>query len=181
MNVTTVQKTNAPESRATAPEDSLTVVVRRHLRFGWLALLVFLTLGLVLEALHGFKVQAYLSVMNETRRLMWTLAHAHGTLLGLAHLGFAFTAQCTPAWTPRSRAIASYSLIAASLLMPGGFFIGGAWIYAGDPGLGILLVPVGGVLLFAAVLLTFLSLKHFQIEPQAERGKKSKSQIPNRK
>ena len=171
MNATTTQPANAPE-------DSLAVVVRRHLRCGWLALLVFLTLGLVLEALHGFKVQAYLNLMNETRRLMWTLAHAHGTLLGLAHLGFAFTAQCTPAWTPRPRNLASYSLIAASVLMPGGFFLGGVWIYAGDPGLGILLVPVGGVLLFVAVLLTVLGLKHFQIETQTK-GKNIKHQTPN--
>ena len=41
----------------------------RHLRFGWWSLLVFATLGLVLESLHGFKVRAYLDVSNETRRL----------------------------------------------------------------------------------------------------------------
>ncbi len=27
---------------------------RRHLRFGWWSLLVFLTLGIALESLHGF-------------------------------------------------------------------------------------------------------------------------------
>ena len=171
MNVTPAPKANAPDTRVTAPYDSLAVVVRRHLRFGWLTLLVFLTLGLVLEALHGFKVQAYLSVMNETRRLMWTLAHAHGTLLGLAHLGFAFTAQCNPVWTARPRAVASYALVAANVLMPGGFFLGGVWVYAGDPGLGILLVPVGGILLLLAVSLTALSLKHFPIEPKGRNPK----------
>ena len=62
---------------------------RRHLRFGWWSLLLFATLGLVLESLQGFKVRAYLDVSNETRRLMWTLAHAHGTLGGLLHLGLA--------------------------------------------------------------------------------------------
>lgn len=177
MNSTT-PKPAVPDPRPSVPDDSLAVVVRRHLRFGWLALLVFLTLGLALEALHGFKVPAYLSVMNETRRLMWTLAHAHGTLLGLTHLGFAFTAQCTPAWAPRTRTLASYSLLAASVLMPGGFFLGGVWVYAGDPGLGILLVPVGGVLLFAAALLTALSLKHFQIEATGK-GRNPKKQTPS--
>ena len=54
---------------------------RRHIRFGWWSLLVFASAGLVLESLHGFKVRAYLDTSNETRRLMWTLAHAHGTLL----------------------------------------------------------------------------------------------------
>src|SRR5690242_10928866 len=87
-------------------EDPLSVVVRRHLRFGWFTLLFFLTLGLVLETLHGFKVQSYLNVVNETRRLMWTLAHAHGTLLALTNLGFAFSVGFTPSWTARSRTIA---------------------------------------------------------------------------
>ena len=160
---------NTTPGRA-ATEESTALVVRRHLCWGWLTLLVFLTLGLALETLHGFKVQAYLSVMNETRRLMWTLAHAHGALLGLVHLGFAFSVHCTSAWTTRTRTLASYSLLAAGVLMPGGFLLSGIWVYAGDPGLGILLVPVGGVLLFAAVLCTALSLKHFQPGPRAERA-----------
>lgn len=177
MSATIAPVTTAPTADGGGTEDSLTLVVRRHLRFGWFSLLLFLSLGLALEALHGFKVQAYLSVINETRRLMWTLAHAHGTLLGLAHLGFAFSVFCTPGWAPRTRNIASYSLVAASVLMPGGFFISGVWVYAGDPGLGIVLVPVGGVLLFAAVLLTALSLKHFQID--ARRGRNTKHQTPS--
>lgn len=159
-------------SSASAEESCLSSVVRRHLRFGWFSLLFFLSLGLVLEGLHGFKVQAYLNVTNETRRLMWTLAHAHGTLLGLANLTFAFSVSCTAAWPSRARLIASYALMAASLLMPAGFFIGGIWIYAGDPGLGILLVPLGGVLLFVSVLLTAFSLKHFRLEPRATKNRK---------
>ncbi len=159
-----------PTPEKAARPDSTALVVRRHLRWGWFTLLVFLTLGLGLETLHGFKVQAYLNVGNETRRLMWTLAHAHGALLGLMHLGFAFSVQCTPAWTSRSRTVASCSLAGASLLLPGGFFLGGIWVYAGDPGLGILLVPVGGILLFAAVLCTALSLKHFQPASRPERN-----------
>ena len=171
MNAASVQATPAEPSAA---DNSPAVVVRRHLRLGWISLLVFLTLGLALEGLHGFKVQAYLSVMNETRRLMWTLAHAHGTLLGLAHVAFAFTVHCTPAWPSRRRTSASYSLIGASLLMPGGFLLGGIWVYAGDPGLGIVLVPVGGLLLFAAVLLAALSLKHFEVEGRGARNRNSR-------
>src|SRR5882757_6559314 len=72
------------------------LLIRRHLRFGWWTLLIFLTAGLALEALHGLKIGAYLNVSNETRRLMWTLAHAHGTLLGLVHLGFAATIRFGP-------------------------------------------------------------------------------------
>src|SRR6266850_7147157 len=103
---------------------------RRHLRLGWWSLLFFATLGLILEALHGFKVRAYLDVNNETRRLMWTLAHAHGTLLGLVNLGFAFTARLLPAWSARERGVASVCLRGATLLMPTGFFVGGLIVYS---------------------------------------------------
>jgi len=128
-------------------------LVLRHLRLGWAAILVFLTLGLVLEGLHGFKAAFYLDVTNETRRLMFTLAHAHGTLLGLLHLGFAFTLRTTDAEQSGWARTASPCLSAASLLMPAGFLLGGAVTYGGDPGRGVLLVPLGGLALFVAVLL----------------------------
>ena len=56
---------------------------------------------------------------------------------------------------PRLRQVGVIStlLIAASLLLPGGFFLGGVTYYEGDPGLGILLVPPGAVLLIAALFL----------------------------
>ncbi|MGI9240436.1 MAG: hypothetical protein ACR2RV_06515, partial [Verrucomicrobiales bacterium] len=57
-------------------------------------------------------------------------------------------------WTGRGRSLASATLNAASLLIPGGFLLGGLWIYDGDPGLGILLVPLGALCLFSAVFLT---------------------------
>jgi hypothetical protein len=168
---------STPAPTAELNDDPLAVIVRRHLRVGWFSLLVFLSLGLALEALHGLKVQAYLNAMNETRRLMWTLAHAHGTLLALVQLGFAFTVLQVPAWSARARTIASTSLVAAGVLMPGGFFLGGIWVYAGDPGLGILLVPVGGILLFVAVLLSALSLKHLEI-PARNRSAKPAGRKP---
>jgi len=123
---------------------------RRHLRFGWWSLLLFATLGLVLESLQGFKVRAYLDVSNETRRLMWTLAHAHGTLLAIVHVIFGLTWRSAPTSLPNPRLI-SASLIAASVLLPGGFFLGGVTFYSGDPGVGVVLVPVGGVLLLCAL------------------------------
>lgn len=127
---------------------------RQHLRFGWWALLVFLTLGIVLESLHGWKVGWYLDVANDTRRLMWTLAHAHGTLLAIVHLVFAATLAAVPEWRGRSLVAASRLLTAASLLMPVGFLLGGVYTHAGDPGLGVFLVPPGALALFVAVLLT---------------------------
>ena len=124
---------------------------RRHLRFGWWSLLLFATLGLVLESLHGFKVRAYLDVSNETRRLMWTLAHAHGTLLAVIHIVFGLTLRGGPAPPLASQRLISTSLYAASVLLPGGFFLGGVVFYAGDPGVGVLLVPAGAVLLLYAL------------------------------
>jgi hypothetical protein len=124
---------------------------RRHLRFGWWSLLLFATLGLVLESLQGFKVRAYLDVSNDTRRLMWTLAHAHGTLLAAINILFGLTLRvAAPAAMPSVRLI-SAGLIGAGILLPGGFFLGGIAFYSGDPGLGVLLVPIGGVLLLVAI------------------------------
>ena len=138
------------ESRSGAPDP----VAHRHLRIGWWSLLVFLSLGIALEALHGWKVGWYLNSSNETRRLMWTLAHTHGTLLSLVHVGFGLTVGVVAAWGGRGRDLASRCLLGAGILVPVGFFLGGFWAEAGDPGLGILLVPPGAILLFVAVLLT---------------------------
>jgi hypothetical protein len=128
--------------------------VSRHLRFGWWSLLVFLSLGIALDAMHGFKLGWYLDTVNETRRLMFTLAHAHGTLLGLVHLGFAASVRALPGWTAASRARASNLFLAGGVLLPLGFLLGGIVVYDGDPGLGVLLTPIGAGCLLAAVLLT---------------------------
>jgi hypothetical protein len=127
---------------------------RVHLRVGWWSLLVFVTLGVTLEALSGFKAGLYLDVTNSTRRLMWTLAHAHGTLLSILNIVFATSLPLLPGWNESGRLLASRCLRGALVLMPLGFFLGGVRIYGGDPGLGILLVPPGAVLLFVSVLMT---------------------------
>ena len=55
-------------------------------------MLIFLSLGMFLEYLHAFRATWYLNVGEaETRRLMWTLAHAHGIGLSLLNMGFAAT------------------------------------------------------------------------------------------
>ena len=129
-------------------------LARRHLRLGWWSLLVFLTLGIGLEALHGFKVGLYLDVANETRRTMWRLAHAHGVLVALVHLALAATLSLRAAPPGRGLGLASRLLTAAGILLPGGFLLGGVQVYEGDPWIGVLLVPVGALALFGAVLLT---------------------------
>lgn len=129
------------------------VLTKRHLRFGWWTLVVFVVLGLILEGLHGLKAGSYLGAKNETRRLMWTLAHAHGTLLGVLNVLFALSVRLLPEWAARERGLASASLRGATILMPAGFFLGGVRVYSGDPGLGIILVPIGALLLILAVFL----------------------------
>lgn len=128
--------------------------IRWHLRVGWWSLLLFLTLGITLEAMHGFKVQWYIGEQNATRRLMWTLAHAHGTLMALIHIGYAATLHSLGSSLASGHRLRSRCLSLATILMPLGFFAGGIGIYDGDPGLGILIVPVAATFLFVAVLLT---------------------------
>lgn len=133
-------------------------LVRRHLSFGWYTLFCFALLGTGLELLHAFKQGYYLDVGNETRRLMWRLAHAHGALLGLVNIAFAHTVQAVgEAATPRLR-LASGCLIVAAVLLPFGFFLGGVFATGGDPGLPILLVPVGAFLLLTGLWVTARSI-----------------------
>lgn len=146
--------------------------VRSHLRFGWWSLLLFLTLGMVLEGLHGFKVAWYLNVSTQTRRLLWTLAHAHGTALGLVHIAFAFTTAHFSGWTSSARRTASVCLKAASILLPGGFFLGGVVVHQGDPGIGILLVPLGALFLFVAVAITAMAAKASNLPASSEARRK---------
>lgn len=137
-----------PKSPA-APD--LGTVARRQLRFGFFALLGFLSLGVLLEAFHGFKIGFYLDVGNEARRLSLRLAHAHGTLLSLLHVVCGLVASSRHAPSPAVAARSFWLLAAATSLLPGGFLLGGLFAHAGDPGFGVLLVPFGAVLLFAAI------------------------------
>jgi hypothetical protein len=128
----------------------------RNLRFGWWSLLVFLSLGGVLEIFHGFKIGWYVDVGNDMRRLMFTLAHAHGTALALVNIAAGLTARSVKGLTPQPSV--SFSLIWAGILFPLGFFLGGIVTYGGDPGLGIWLVPIAALLLFYSVVRIALDL-----------------------
>ena len=122
---------------------------RRALVLGWILLAVFLPLGLTLEALHALKLPVYLG--SAVRREMWTLAHAHGNLLGILCLVFASIGErAIPDAAARRRIALSLSI--GAVLMPLGFFLGGVLNSEGDPSLGILLVPVGGLFLLYALL-----------------------------
>ncbi len=124
---------------------------RRHVRFGWRALFVFAAIGLGLESLHGFKIAAYLDTSNETRRLMWRLAHAHGTVLSVINI---LAGLMAAAHQERARAfdrLASNCLIGATILLPAGFFLGGVNV-GSRPVWDLLVVPIAAVLLLAALV-----------------------------
>jgi len=142
--------------RSTPRAQTIKKNAHRNLRFGWWSLLVFLSLGGALETLHGFKIGWYVDVGNETRRLMFTLAHAHGTLLALINIAAGLTARKEDRFELRPSV--SFALIWAAILLPAGFFLGGIVIYDGDPGLGVWLVPVGAILLFYSVTRIALDL-----------------------
>jgi hypothetical protein len=142
--------------RSTPRVQSIKKNADRNLRFGWWSLLVFLSVGGALETLHGFKIGWYLDVGNETRRLMFTLAHAHGTLLALINIAAGLTVRKVDRFELRPSV--SFALIWAAILLPAGFFLGGIVTYDGDPGLGVWLVPVGAILLFYSVARIALDL-----------------------
>jgi hypothetical protein len=129
-----------------APPDA--DIARRHLRVGWWALLVYLLLGLLLEGLLAYKAGFYLDVGNETRRLMWRLAHAHGTLLSLINVVYGLTVRSTP---ETASGLASGCLLSALVLVPLGFFAGGMVVHGGDPSVAVLVVPAGAIALAVAV------------------------------
>jgi hypothetical protein len=127
-------------------------IAARHLAFGWWLVALSVGLGTLLEGLHALKLGFYLDASNETRRLLWTLAHAHGALLGLVNVAFALCLPRLTRLSPGARRLAGRSLGLGTILLPGGFFLGGLFVYDGDPGLAILLAPVGALLVFVGVV-----------------------------
>jgi hypothetical protein len=118
------------------------------LRTGYWLLAVSIPLGLTLEALHGFKVRAFLQ--SEMRHELFRLAHAHGTLLGILCLVFSALAEKNV--PEASRPSIARLITWGAVLMPLGFFFGGILNSEGDPSLGILLTPVGALLLIVALV-----------------------------
>ena len=129
----------------------------RHLRFGWWALAVYVSLGIGLEVMHGFKISWYLDVGNEVRRLMFTLGHFHGTMLALVNLVAVLTLRGVDGFTIKPSV--SLALILAAVLLPGGFLLGGFMTYDGDPGSGIWLVPLGALCMLYGVIGCALGLR----------------------
>lgn len=128
---------------------------RLPLAAGFFLLAVSLPLGLTLEALHAFKTQAYLG--SELRRELWTLAHAHGNLLGLLLIVYALASRAVVASEAKRRRLGRVMALGA-VSMPVGFFLGGVQNAEGDPAIGIAIVPVGGLLLLYGLIATGLEV-----------------------
>ncbi len=142
----------------TRSNDAAISLRRRHLRMGWWGLAVFLAFGIALEGFHGFKLRTYLDPAWSARRLVWTLAHAHGTLLSLVNIAFALCVPWFEASRARSVSLASACLLVGTLVLPLGFFLGGMSVSGGDPGASIVVVPLGAGFLLAGVLLAARAL-----------------------
>ncbi len=118
---------------------------------GWISVAVWMTVGLLLEGLIGFKTPAYLQ--DDQRRELFRLAHTHGTLLGLL---LVLAAVCCQRFNSALPAPASIALRMGTILIPFGFMLGGLWHFESDPGVGIWLVPPGAVLvIFGVTALAF--------------------------
>ena len=116
-------------------------------RQGWISLALWITFGLLLEGFIGFRTPALLD--DSVRRELFRLAHAHGTLLSIVLIVAALCARLNLIRLGRMGAL---GLRAAALVLPFGFLLGGLWHFKDDPGIGIVLVPLG-VLLFLATAL----------------------------
>lgn len=123
------------------------------LRQGWASVAIWMTVGLLLEGLLGYKAPGYVS--DPQRRELFRLAHAHGTLLNALLIAAALTAarQAPP---PR---IARSALRLGAVMMPLGFLLAGVWHPEGDPGVAIWLVPPGALLMIFGVIAVALSIR----------------------
>ncbi|MBK7993383.1 MAG: hypothetical protein IPK14_08125 [Blastocatellia bacterium] len=125
---------------------------KRHKRYGWTALFLFLSFGSLLEGLLGFKSIGL--VMDPLRRELWSLAHFHGAMLAIINLVYS---HWTENISSSQQNIASWSLIFGSILLPLGFFLGGIAHLEADPSLGIFLVPIGTLMLLYTIFLQVIN------------------------
>ena len=123
------------------PQPSSRNLAGRLMLQGWASVALWMSIGLLLEGLLGYKIPAYLN--DHQRRELFRLAHTHGNLLGLLLIAASSYVRRSTNPPPRSAQIA---MSAGSILMPVGFFFAGIWHPEGDPGLAIWLVPPGALL-----------------------------------
>jgi hypothetical protein len=120
----------------------------------WLGIAVWMSFGLLLESLIGYRVPLYLN--DDLRRELFRLAHTHGASLNMVLL---LAAICIERGLAAGN-IAIWALRLGVIIMPLGFLLGGIWHTESDPGIGIFLSPLGGVLvIFGVIHLAVSALK----------------------
>jgi hypothetical protein len=121
----------------------------RHLRLSLALAALFLAMGLWLEAMIGLRMAGW--VDDPLRREFLRLGHAHGGLLALLNLGLGLALERlgTPAaWAGTIRAAAW----TGALLVGAGFVAGGLLHGPTDPGLPVLVVPAGALMLLGSLV-----------------------------
>ena len=121
---------------------------------GWWGLAFWLSFGLLIEGLIGFRTPGYLQ--DQMRRELFRLAHAHGTLFSMLLIIAAFSIKGGLIKPPTA---AIRSLQAGTLLMPLGFLLGAVWHSETDPNVLIFLSPLGGLLILFSVISIAFSLR----------------------
>ena len=119
-----------------------------------LSIAVWMTFGLLLEGLLGYKIPGYL--LDQTRRELFRLAHAHGTLLGVLLLAIALVSDRLAITPPR---VAQVALRLGVVLLPLGFLLAGIWHYESDPGFAIWLVPPSALLVIFGLVTIALATR----------------------
>jgi len=117
------------------------------IRHGWVSLFFWIAFGLLIEAFIGFRIPALLD--DPVRRGHFRLAHAHGTLLSVVLI---VAAICARLDLIRLDLMGSVGLRSAAVFLPLGFLLGGLWHAKDGPGFGIVLVPIGVLLLLATAI-----------------------------
>lgn len=118
---------------------------------GWVSIAIWMSAGLLLEGLLGYKIPSYLN--DAQRRELFRLAHTHGTFLGLVLIAAGLCVR-RGATLPRA---ARLSLSVGSALMPLGFLLAGIWHPEGDPGPAIWIVPPSALLIIFGAIASALA------------------------
>jgi hypothetical protein len=124
-----------------------------HLRLSITLVALFMASGLWLEAMYGLRAEGWLD--DPLRREFLRLGHAHGGLLGLVNIALAWALerlQTPDTWAGKIRV---GSLLGA-LLVGLGFMLGGLVHGPTDPGVAVLAVPAGAMLLLSSLVATAL-------------------------
>lgn len=124
------------------------------LKQGFITLAFWMMFGLFLEGLLGYKIPAYLN--DNVRRELFRLAHTHGALLSVLLI---IAAICMKLELIKPNEFSKKALRIGTICLPLGFLFGGIWHYESDPGIGILLVPVGAILIIFSIVNTAFSIE----------------------